>query len=270
MAQGRRVVFDDVPASPHRRGCRARTVRAGCRATIMGHGGHVARCPLPAGPPIRPSFAARLKLGTLAPNQASSRRSTIHDQASSRPGRRSCTAGRSLLAGALCRECPGRGRAQVSGDSWWPIVPGRECMAASSTATARSWKYLEKELGTKVTLRVANDYTAVIEGQKQPSASTLRFYGPAILCPGVRIVSGGNTVEPFANDPEPGRLDRLLFGRLCEAQTVHTRRLDDLKGKKLGPRRCRTRLQATRRRVFAHEQAQAQGAETSSFPAWPR
>ncbi len=39
-------------------------------------------------------------------------------------------------------------------------------------------EYLAKELGTKVTLRVANDYAAVIEGQRNGSIH-LAGYGPA-------------------------------------------------------------------------------------------
>ena len=39
-------------------------------------------------------------------------------------------------------------------------------------------EYLSKELGTKMTLRVANDYAAVIEGQRNGSIH-LAGYGPA-------------------------------------------------------------------------------------------
>ena len=39
-------------------------------------------------------------------------------------------------------------------------------------------EYLSKELGTKVTLRVANDYAAVIEGQRNGSIH-IGGYGPA-------------------------------------------------------------------------------------------
>ena len=38
--------------------------------------------------------------------------------------------------------------------------------------------YLSKELGTKVTLRIANDYAAVIEGQKAGNIQ-IAYYGPA-------------------------------------------------------------------------------------------
>src|ERR1700732_4815079 len=38
--------------------------------------------------------------------------------------------------------------------------------------------YLSKELGTKVTLRIANDYAAVIEGQRAGNIQ-IAYYGPA-------------------------------------------------------------------------------------------
>ena len=38
--------------------------------------------------------------------------------------------------------------------------------------------YLSREIGTKVTLRVANDYAAVIEGQRAGNIQ-IAYYGPA-------------------------------------------------------------------------------------------
>ena len=53
-------------------------------------------------------------------------------------------------------------------------------------------KYLERELGVKVTLRVANDYTAVIEGQKNRQIR-IGFSGPGSYARAY-AVSNGNTV----------------------------------------------------------------------------
>ena len=39
-------------------------------------------------------------------------------------------------------------------------------------------EYLTKEIGTKVTLRIANDYAAVIEGQRAGNIH-IGYYGPA-------------------------------------------------------------------------------------------
>ena len=52
-------------------------------------------------------------------------------------------------------------------------------------------EYLSKELGTKVTLRVANDYAAVIEGQRNGSIQ-IAGYGPASYA---RAVVTGVKVE---------------------------------------------------------------------------
>ena len=57
-------------------------------------------------------------------------------------------------------------------------------------------EYLSKELGTKVTLRVANDYAAVIEGQRNGNIH-IAGYGPASYA---RAVVTGVKVEPFAID----------------------------------------------------------------------
>ena len=54
--------------------------------------------------------------------------------------------------------------------------------------------YLSKELGTKVTLRVANDYAAVIEGQRSGNIH-IGMYGPASYA---RAFVTGAKIEPFA------------------------------------------------------------------------
>jgi phosphonate transport system substrate-binding protein len=54
-------------------------------------------------------------------------------------------------------------------------------------------EYLSKELGTKVTLRVANDYAAVIEGQRNGTIH-IAAYGPASYA---RAIVTGVKVEPF-------------------------------------------------------------------------
>ncbi len=54
--------------------------------------------------------------------------------------------------------------------------------------------YLSKELGTKVTLRIANDYAAVIEGQRAGQIH-IAFYGPSSYVRAFTVTNGG--VEPF-------------------------------------------------------------------------
>ena len=56
--------------------------------------------------------------------------------------------------------------------------------------------YLSKELGTKVTLRVANDYAAIIEGQRAGNIH-IAYYGPASFA---RALVTGVKTEAFAID----------------------------------------------------------------------
>ena len=90
-------------------------------------------------------------------------------------------------------------------------------------------EYLAKELGTKVTLRVANDYAAVIEGQRNGSIH-LAGYGPASYA---RAVVTGVKVEPFATtvnaDGTIGYYSVFYVRTDSPYKTI-----DDLKGKNLG------------------------------------
>jgi phosphonate transport system substrate-binding protein len=90
-------------------------------------------------------------------------------------------------------------------------------------------EYLSRELGTKVTLRVANDYAAVIEGQRNGSIQ-LAGYGPASYA---RAVVTGVAVEPFAttvnNDGTIGYYSVFYVKADSPYKTI-----DDLKGKNLG------------------------------------
>jgi phosphonate transport system substrate-binding protein len=91
-------------------------------------------------------------------------------------------------------------------------------------------KYLEKELGTKVTLRVANDYTAVIEGQKNRQIH-VGFYGPGSYARAY-AVSGGNTVAFGTTQNQDGSIG--YYSVVYVKADSPYKSLDDLKGKKLG------------------------------------
>ena len=90
-------------------------------------------------------------------------------------------------------------------------------------------EYLSKELGTKVTLRVANDYAAVIEGQRNGNIQ-IAGYGPASYA---RAVVTGVKVEPFAttvnNDGTIGYYSVFYVRADSPYKTI-----EDLKGKNLG------------------------------------
>jgi phosphonate transport system substrate-binding protein len=90
-------------------------------------------------------------------------------------------------------------------------------------------EYLSQALGTKVTLRVANDYAAVIEGQRNGSIH-LAGYGPASYA---RAIVTGVKVEPFVttvnSDGSVGYYSVFYVRADSPYKTI-----DDLKGKNLG------------------------------------
>ena len=99
----------------------------------------------------------------------------------------------------------------------------------ASTTTDRYAKlaaYLGKELGTKVTLRVANDYAAVIEGQRAGNIH-IAFYGPASYA---RAVMTGVETDPLVNQ----RHNTGVNGYYSVVYVLNNspyKKMDDLKGK---------------------------------------
>ena len=89
--------------------------------------------------------------------------------------------------------------------------------------------YLARTLGTKVTLRIANDYAAVIEGQRAGQIH-LAYYGPASYVRARTVTNG--VVEPFVttinSDGSIGYYS-VLYVRANNPAT----RLEDLRGKNL-------------------------------------
>ncbi|NJL08148.1 MAG: phosphonate ABC transporter substrate-binding protein [Methylacidiphilales bacterium] len=90
-------------------------------------------------------------------------------------------------------------------------------------------EYLSKELGTKVTLRLANDYAAIIEGQRAGNIH-IAYYGPASYA---RAAMTGVKTEPFAievnQDGTKGYHSVFYVRKDSPFQKV-----EDLKGKNLG------------------------------------
>ena len=138
-----------------------------------------------------------------------------------------------LAAGALALTASGPSIAQ----DWkakYPeivlaIVPAENASGVVDRYTPFA-KYLEKELGTKVTLRVANDYTAVIEGQKNRQIH-IGFYGPGSYARAY-AVSNGNTVAFGTTQNQDGSIGYYSVVYVKADSSYKT--LDDLKGKKLG------------------------------------
>ena len=89
--------------------------------------------------------------------------------------------------------------------------------------------YLSKELGTKVTLRIAQDYAAVIEGQRAGQIH-VAYYGPASYA---RAVMTGAKIEPIAIEVnEDGTKGYYSVFYVKKDSPYH--KIEDLKGKNLG------------------------------------
>ncbi|MGE0718463.1 MAG: phosphonate ABC transporter substrate-binding protein [Alphaproteobacteria bacterium] len=90
-------------------------------------------------------------------------------------------------------------------------------------------EYLQREIGTKVTLRIANDYAAVIEGQRAGNIHIAQ-YGPASYA---RAYVSGVKVEPFGiqvnADGSKGYYSVFYVKKDSPYKTI-----EDLKGKNLG------------------------------------
>ncbi|WP_448034861.1 phosphonate ABC transporter substrate-binding protein [Bradyrhizobium liaoningense] len=89
--------------------------------------------------------------------------------------------------------------------------------------------YLSKELGTKVTLRVANDYAAVIEGQRAGNIQ-IGYYGPAAFA---RARLTGVKTDAFAIEVNADGSKGYYSVFYVLAKSPY-QKVEDLKGKNLG------------------------------------
>ena len=88
--------------------------------------------------------------------------------------------------------------------------------------------YLAKELGTKVTLRIASDYAAVIEGQRAGNIH-IGMYGPASYA---RAFITGAKIEPFAIETNLDGTKGYHSVLWVKAGSPY-QKIEDLKGKNL-------------------------------------
>jgi phosphonate transport system substrate-binding protein len=89
--------------------------------------------------------------------------------------------------------------------------------------------YLAKELGTKVTLRIANDYAAIIEGQRAGNIH-IGMYGPSAFA---RALMTGAKIDAFAIETN---LDgtKGYYSVFYVKKDSPYQKIEDLKGKNLG------------------------------------
>ena len=88
--------------------------------------------------------------------------------------------------------------------------------------------YLTKQLGTKVTLRVANDYAAVIEGQRAGNIH-MAYYGPSSFA---RALMTGAKIDAFAIEVNADGTKGYHSVLYVKADSPY-KSIEDLKGKNL-------------------------------------
>jgi phosphonate transport system substrate-binding protein len=108
------------------------------------------------------------------------------------------------------------------------VVPAENASGVSER-WAPFMSYLSKELGVKVTLRIANDYAAVIEGQRSGNIH-IASYGSASFA---RARLTGVHTDAFANDINIDGSTGYYSLFFVSAKSPY-KSIDDLKGKNLG------------------------------------
>ena len=121
-------------------------------------------------------------------------------------------------------------------DDWkakYPELTFAVVPAENASGVTERWApfmdYLSKELGVKVTLRIANDYAAVIEGQRAGNIH-IASYGSASFA---RARLTGVKTDAFANDINADGSTGYYSVFFVKANSPY-KSIDDLKGKNLG------------------------------------
>ncbi|MBR1137263.1 MULTISPECIES: phosphonate ABC transporter substrate-binding protein [Bradyrhizobium] len=126
--------------------------------------------------------------------------------------------------------------ASASAEDWrakYPELTFAIIPAENASGVTERWtpfvNYLSKELGTKVTLRIANDYAAVIEGQRAGNIH-IASYGSASFA---RARLTGVKIDAFANDINGDGSTGYYSVFFVKANSPY-QKVEDLKGKNLG------------------------------------
>jgi phosphonate transport system substrate-binding protein len=126
--------------------------------------------------------------------------------------------------------------ASASAEDWkakYPELTFAVVPAENASGVTERWApyiaYLSKELGVKVTLRIANDYAAVIEGQRAGNIQ-IACYGSASFA---RARLTGVKTDAFASDLNADGGTGYYSMLFVRANSAY-KSIDDLKGKNLG------------------------------------
>jgi phosphonate transport system substrate-binding protein len=145
--------------------------------------------------------------------------------------RRALTAG--ALAGlAMAAGLPIQGAQAQDWKGRYPELTLGVIPAENASGTTDRWTplttYLSKELGVPVRLRVAQDYAAVIEGQRAGNIQ-IAFYGPASFS---RAIITGVKTDPIVNQRHETGVNGYYSVVYVRADSPY-KTIQDLKGKNL-------------------------------------
>jgi phosphonate transport system substrate-binding protein len=139
---------------------------------------------------------------------------------------------RTIIAGAAALAFTTSGAAAQDWKAKYPELVFAKIPDENASGTTDRWtpltEYLSRELGTKVTLRIANDYAAVIEGQRSGNIH-IAMYGPASYA---RAYVVGAKVEPFAIEVAADGTKGYYSVLYVKADAPY-KDIKDLKGKNL-------------------------------------
>jgi len=140
---------------------------------------------------------------------------------------------RIVLAGAAALAFSATAASAQDWKSKYPELTFAVVPAENASGVTERWtpfvNYLSKELGVKVTLRIANDYAAVIEGQRAGNIH-LASYGSASFA---RARLTGVKTDAFANDINADGSTGYFSVFFVKASGPY-KTVDDVKGKNLG------------------------------------
>ncbi len=142
---------------------------------------------------------------------------------------------RTLLAG-LAAGATAVAASPVRAQSWaskypelvFAVVPAENASGVNDRF-APFTAYLSKQLGTKITLRIANDYAAVIEGQRAGNIH-VGYYGPASFA---RARLTGVATDAFIIDVNSDGTKGYYSVFYVNAKSPY-QKIEDLKGKNIG------------------------------------
>ncbi|MDT7952143.1 MAG: phosphonate ABC transporter substrate-binding protein [Acetobacteraceae bacterium] len=143
---------------------------------------------------------------------------------------------RTLLAGLSAGAATSLVARPAAAQSWkqaYPELVLAVVPAENASGVNDRWQpfvaYLSNQLGTKVTLRVANDYAAVIEGQRAGNIH-IGYYGPASFS---RALVTGVNVTAFVIDVNSDG-SKGYYSVFYVKKDSPYQKIEDLKGKNLG------------------------------------